>query len=112
MVFDTGTRRSVKLSSAVSEDRMPSLSSLRETVQRRGRHGGLDPDRQRDPAGVDPAEFFMQDDAVEVVGALPAVGRVVLKPEQTQVAQLGEQLMGRESPGRLPLVGEGLDLLL
>lgn len=32
MVWDTGTRASTKLSSAVSEDRLPSLSSLRLTV--------------------------------------------------------------------------------
>ena len=47
-----------------------------------------------------------------MVGAHAAVGLVVLEPEEPDGGQLGEELVGGEGAGRLPLVDVGLDLPL
>ncbi len=47
-----------------------------------------------------------------MVGSLAAVGRVVLEPEDADLGQLREQLVGREDAVGLPLVDVGVDLVL
>ena len=47
-----------------------------------------------------------------MVGPHAAVGLVVLEAEQPHGRQLGEELVRREGPGRLPVVDVGLDLPL
>ena len=64
------------------------------------------------PAAVDPAHLLAGDHREAVVGAHAAVGLVVLQAEQADGPQLGEQLVGREGPGPLPLVDVRRDLPL
>ena len=57
-----------------------------------------------------PTDLLAEDHRVGVVGPSPAVGRVVLEPQQAELTEATEQVVGREVAGRLPVVGVGVDL--
>ena len=80
--------------------------------QRRRGHRHLHGHGHGDAAAADPPHLLAGDQGEGVVGAHAAVGLVVLEPEQADGRQLGEELVGGERAGRLPLVDVGLDLPL
>ena len=79
-------------------------------VQRRRGHVALHGDGHRHAAAGDAADLLAEHDGEGVVGALAAVGRVVLDAEQAGGAEHREELVGREPPRGLPLVDVGVDL--
>ena len=68
-----------------------------EAVQRRRRHVGLHADGHRDPAAAGAAHLLAVDDGVAVVGALAAVGRVVLEAQDAERRRASGTARG---PGR------------
>ena len=57
-----------------------------------------------------PSDLLAEDHRVGVVGSPAAVLRVVLEPEQAELAEAAEHLVRREVTRLLPLVGVGVDL--
>ena len=79
-------------------------------MQRRCGHVHLHPEGHPDRPVVGSSELFSENDGEQVIGALAAVFRVVFEPEEPEFGHLGEQVVERHHPRRLPFVDVGVDL--
>ncbi|MET4776863.1 hypothetical protein ABIA28_009077 [Bradyrhizobium elkanii] len=81
-----------------------------EPRQRRRRHVGLHPDRHRHAAAGDRPELLGHHQRVGIIQSLTAELDRLVEAEETEIAELLEQLMRREDIGLLPFVDMRVDL--